>query len=137
MIRRLAILSLVALACVCTSCSMFNSACADALPYLTAGQALEDDAQSARDQAADIVTQIANPDLRAKAIAALAVVDSSLRAAAASMHAASTACSKPDVTAVFADFVAAWRALQPFIALLGGPSAGSQVADPIVVGMAR
>ena len=44
-------------------------------------------------------------------------------------------CEAVDVRGAFADFVAAWKALAPFLALLGGPSAGSQVQAPMVVGM--
>lgn len=133
--RRIVVLFLVALAMSCVSCSMFETACAKTAPARGAATLLVADAQTALSQAEVVVTRIANPDLRDKAIIALGAAQAALRAAQSALHGVETACTTPDINAVFGDFVSAWKALAPFLALLGGPSAGTQVQAPLVVGM--
>lgn len=120
-----------------TGCSIFQTACAKTLPTITTAMVLLDDAQTKTDQAQVIVSKIANPELRDKAQSALDAVRAGLVAAEGTLSAASTACTEPNLAVVFKVFMVAWRNLQPFISLLGGPSAGSKVQDPLVFGMLK
>jgi hypothetical protein len=128
----------VAVLVLCLSgCSWLDSACTQTLPARTSATILVDDAQTALSEASTVIARVANSEVRAKALQALAVAQAALRAAQASLGAVDAACSTPDIPKIFAEFAAAWKALAPFLALLGGPSAGSQVAAPAVVGMCR
>jgi acyl-CoA reductase-like NAD-dependent aldehyde dehydrogenase len=113
-------------------CSAFRGACADAVPTLSQGQSLVADAALALQDAEDAVQTLPPAD-RAKALDAIAKARTSLRAAAATLAAASTACSSPSLGEVFAAFAEAWTYVRPFVALLGGTGAAS-VREPIAAG---
>lgn len=118
-------------------CSWLDSACTRTMPSRQVATTLVDDAQTSLAEAGTVIARIADSELRAKALHALAVAQASLRAAQASLRAVDSACSTPDIPTIFAEFAAAWKALAPFLALLGGPSAGASVQTPAVVGMCR
>lgn len=117
---------------VLPGCALFEGACAKALPALTTTSVLIDDAQTKVDQAAAIVTRISDSAAREKALDVVAELRAALVSAESLAHAAASSCTAPDVSTVFAEFIAAWPKLLPFISLLGGP-AGSQVKTPLVM----
>jgi hypothetical protein len=123
---------IIAIVALFPACSVFESACTKALPVLTTAGVLIDDAQTRVDQAEAIVVKLRDPDARDKALTVIAELRAGLVAAEASLHAASTACTAPDINTAFAAFIAAWPKILPFVTLLGGP-ADSQVGTPLVV----
>ena len=115
-------------------CVMPNEACIKTVAARASANAMLADAVVSLQQAADVVSKIQNPEVRGAAMDALEAAQISLRAASGLLASADAMCSAPDLRSVFAEFVEAWRALAPFLALLGGPS-GTQVQAPIVVGL--
>lgn len=124
-----ALTGLVIGAWMSSGCSAFSSACAKALPVLTAAEAYMADAQVSLDQAEQVVEAMPEGKVRDAAFVALADARAALRVAASQAALASTACSQPDLPTLFKAFAIAWDALKPFLALLGGTGASS-VADP-------
>ena len=136
--RRLSlVLVLLAAPVALASTSCLNDACVKTAAARGAAAALVDDAQLSLAQAQNVISTINNPEVRAKALAALAGAEAALQSATRVLHGLEGACTSPDVAAVFRDFVAAWKLLAPFLTMFGGPNAGGQVAAPMVVGMAH
>jgi len=129
--------STLALACslgaMSATTGCINEACAKALPVLTTANLYISDAGNKLDEAQSIIVKIPDPTVRENGLAAIAVARTALDAASAAIDAVSGSCRAPDIASVFAEFISAWKAIQPFIALLGGPG-GSQVAPPLVMG---
>jgi hypothetical protein len=128
-----AIVSLFGLFALAVSQTGCHDVCVQTAPARATASILIDDAQTSLQQALVVVTQINNPEMREKALVALNAAVAALRASEKALHGAETACTSPDIDSIFKDFVAAWKILAPFLSLLGGPSAGSQVATPLVV----
>lgn len=123
---------IIAVVTMLPACSVFDSACTKTLPVLATAGVLLDDAQLRVDQAEAIVVKLRDPDARDKALTVIAELRAGLVAAGAALHAASTACTAPDVGTAFAAFVTAWPKILPFVSLFGG-GGESQVGTPLVV----
>jgi hypothetical protein len=121
---------LFALAVSQTGCT---NVCAETAAQRATAAVLVDDATARLDEAKDVIVNIANPSVREQALVAHRAASAALDASRATLAGVKHMCEALDVVAAFANFVKAWRALEPFISLLGGPSAGSQVATPLVV----
>jgi len=132
-------------ALTCTDCQLFRTACDAALPVIARTQTLSVDAAGALEQAQAAVSMLQLPPNVAKEVAgAFERAWACLRAADASMVLAAQACTAPDVSSLYADFVLAWNAIKALVPLLGEPVAVGgvggnkpRVADPMVVGMTR
>lgn len=135
MVGMAGILGLIACGMAAQGCSAMADACAETAAERASAAILVDDAGARLDEAEAVIAKIANADVRAKAVVALGAARAALDAARASLSGVKNLCEAVDVKAAFGDFVSAWKALAPFLALLGGPSAGAQVQAPIVVGM--
>jgi predicted lipoprotein len=116
-----------------SGCSAISGACAETAASRASAAALIDDAELSLDQAEAVIAKIANGDVRTKAAMALEAARAALRSSAAGLSGVKNVCESFDVKSAFSDFIAAWKALAPFLSLLGGPSAGSQVQAPLVV----
>lgn len=110
-----------------------TNVCAETAAQRATAAVLVDDATVRLDEAKDVIAKITNPSVREQALVAHRAAAAALDASRATLAGVKHMCEAMDVVAAFADFVKAWRALEPFISLLGGPSAGSQVATPLVV----
>lgn len=129
-------LVLLVLAVSVSGCAgMFESACTKALPLLNQGDAVVNDAQDALLQAEAMVEHIRNDDARAKAKLAVAKAREELRRAEGLLHAASQACTAPDLPSVFKAFSDAWSLLRPFLGTMGGT--GGVVADPMAYSIGK
>lgn len=113
--------------------SWFESSCTKALPALTAMNAYFDNAQTAINRAQLYINTMQNPEVRAKAQAALDGVVAALQLAQIAQEQAVAACTAPDAASIFAGVIKAWAVLSPFLAKQGGPGAGSAVPAPLVV----
>lgn len=131
--KHLLALALITFALALPSCSVFESACTKALPALASLNVYFDNMQTAITRAQLAVNTIANPDVRKKAQDALDAVVASLQLAQTVQHEATLACETRDVATIFAGVIKTWKALEPFIALFGGPGGGSRVPTPLVV----
>ena len=129
------ILGAVAAGMAVQGCTHVHDACTQTAAERASAAVLVSDAAARLDEAEAVVVKIANPDVRSKAAVALAAARAGLDAARSTLAGVGHVCEAFDVQSAFADFVAAWKALAPFLSLLGGPSAGSQVQVPLVVGM--
>jgi len=129
------ILGAIAMGMAHQGCAAFQNTCAETAATRASAAVLVDDASARLVEAEAIIVKISNTDIRDKALVALAGARAGLDAARSSLAGVKNACEAVDITAAFADFVAAWKVLAPYLSLLGGPSAGSQVKAPIVVGM--
>jgi hypothetical protein len=122
----------VTLFLIVSSGGCLPGACAETAAARGAATALVDDAQTALSQAQLVIARLENEETRAKAWDALQVAHAALRAAEAQLHAVQGACTAPDLSTVFAEFVRAWQFLAPFLMLLGGDGE-SRIAAPMVV----
>lgn len=113
-----------------SGCAAFESACESALPVVSEAQSLSVDAQVALDSAEQAIAQLP-PAARVEAARYLESARAALRASAATLALASTACSKPDLREVFEGFVDAWAMVRAFVGTLGGAGTPA-VPDPIV-----
>ena len=113
----------------------FESACTKALPLLNQGDGLINDAQDALLQAEAMVEHIRDDDARAKAKLAAATAREKLRRAEALLHAASQACTAPDLPSIFKVFADAWDLLKPFLGTMGAE--GGVVRDPVAYGIGK
>lgn len=126
---------LVAFGIATQGCNLVTDACTETAAERASAAILVSDAQARVDEAKDVVARISNQDVRGAAIDALSGAQAGLDAARATLAGVTHMCEAKDVKAAFADFVLAWSKLAPFLSLLGGPSAGSQVQTPLVVSM--
>lgn len=113
-------------------CSMFRDPCVATAASRASASAMIADAQIALDQAASVIALIPNPGLRSNAYNALDAAQAALRSSASTLSGIEGVCTSFDAGDVFAQFVAAWKALAPYIALLGGHGDGA-VRPPMVV----
>lgn len=128
----ISVLSAVGMLTLAFSQAGCHNLCSETAPARGAATLLVADAQTSLAQASIVVSRIPNQGMREKALIALDAALAALRASEKALHGVESACTSPDIASIFADFVAAWKILAPFLSLLGGP-AGSQVATPLVV----
>lgn len=110
-----------------------SEACAKALPVLSESQSLATDAAIALESASDAIDKSSLPtDQKYKAQAQIENARIALQAASSVLTAASNACTAPNVSTIFRDFLTAWAAIRPFLAIIGGTGGGATVQDPMV-----
>lgn len=112
-----------------SSCAHLNQTCATALPLLSQGNALINDAQDALMQASIAVAAIQDDNVRDRAESAIAEARSGLRVAESMLHSASEACTSPDLPTIFRAFASAWDIVRSYLSTHGGLG-GPTVADP-------
>ena len=131
----IALLSALCLAPCITSCVHTDTACLKALPVITQGNILINEAQTALSQAEAFVSMIPSEN-RVAAEQALERAKSALRVSESMLHAASEACRAPDLPAIFKVFSEAWEVLRGFMGTFGG-SGVATVQDPIAYGIGK
>jgi len=134
--RTLLILAALCLPISASGCAHLNQSCATALPLLSQGNVLINDAQDALAQAQTVVSLISDEAKRQKAEAAIAEARSALRVTESMLHAASEACTAPDLPSLFQAFAQAWEVVRSYLSTFGG-AGGPVVADPKAYLMAR
>ena len=110
-----------------------SETCAKALPVLTEANSLSTDASIALENASEAVdkTTALTPEQRAAVQVQLNNARLALQAASGASTLLSGACQEPDPASIFRDFLTAWAAIRPFLALLGDVG-GSTIQDPMV-----
>jgi hypothetical protein len=123
-------------------CTLFQTACAKALPVLTLGQTYAGEAAQAVEQAEAFAASLPlSPEAKAKVIAALEDARVALRTGQVALSAAVNACTQTDPLTLFASFVQAWAKLREVFSIFGpigavpGPGVrvgGLPFADPMI-----
>lgn len=116
-----------------TGCSALQSTCVETAASIASAAILVTDAQDRLVEAGDVVRAISSEEIRGQALDSLRYAHAALDASRSVLAGVHDVCETVDIRSAFFDFAAAWQALAPFLSLIGGPSSGTQVADPLVV----
>ena len=108
-----------------------DNACIQTMPVVAKGNVLINGAQDALVQAEVAFDAIKDDNVRAKAMKALLEARSALRVSESLLHAATEACSEPNLKGVFQAFSEAWEIVRTYLSSFGGAAGVAEVKDPI------
>lgn len=136
LIHLLQIVMLATFVCMCGGCAgMFESSCTKVVPILAQGNSIVNDAQDALLQAEAMAEVVRDVAIRTKALDAIEEARKQLRIAEGVLHAATQACTAPDLPAIFKAFAQAWELVRPILGTMGG--AGGAIKDPMAYSIGK
>ena len=125
--------AVVTAACTTGCVGPLSEMCAKALPVLSQANSLSTDASIALEAASDAIDKSDLPaDQKYKAQVQVENARIALQAASAALTLVDKECREPNISTIFRDFMTAWAAIRPFLALIGGTGGGATVQDPMV-----
>jgi len=114
-------------------CFAPKDACVKTVAERATANALASDASLSLQQAENVISHISNDTVRKEALAYVQEAREALREVADKLSDIDAVCKALDNQALFANFIAIWTKIAPFVAAMTGPNGQPLVTPPLVV----